>query len=216
MLLVRHLNKRGEGPSLYRGGGSIGFLAACRSAWLVAADPECAGQRVLAQVKNNLAPPQPSLAYRIEEPYAGQLTINWLGPSDRSADQLLGRRPSKEEVAPKQRELARDWLEDFLDDGARTSEEIWQSAQQAGLSERTLFRAKGDLHVTTERVKLNGKRLSYWLLPNQEIPYDIKRQAAEEMSRDFFRHIMARSAEKEEKKSQEAGLEEMGQEPPKS
>src|SRR5207249_502452 len=37
--MVRHLNKRGTRQSLYRGGGSIGFLGACRSGWLIARHP---------------------------------------------------------------------------------------------------------------------------------------------------------------------------------
>src|SRR5262249_26566324 len=66
ILLIRHLNKLLGGLALYRGGGSIGFLAACRSGWLVGRDPQEPGRRVLAQVKNNLAPPQPSLAFALE------------------------------------------------------------------------------------------------------------------------------------------------------
>jgi RecA-family ATPase len=63
VLLVRHLNKSGRGPSAYRGGGSIGLLGACRSGWLVARNPKVPEQCVFAQVKNNLATAQPSLAY---------------------------------------------------------------------------------------------------------------------------------------------------------
>src|SRR5437763_9754017 len=39
VLLLRHLNKRG-GRALYRGGGSIGFQGACRTAWLLAEAPD--------------------------------------------------------------------------------------------------------------------------------------------------------------------------------
>src|SRR5215831_7577883 len=88
MLLVRHLNKRGGGRSLYRGGGSIAFQAACRSSWLVARDPHAPAQCVLAQVKNNLAPPQPSLAYCVQEQEHGPPLLAWLGPHPLTADQL--------------------------------------------------------------------------------------------------------------------------------
>jgi RecA-family ATPase len=70
VLLVRHLNKERQ-RSLYRGGGSIGFLAAVRCAWLVAPDPRQAGVRVVAQVKNNLKALQPSLTYAITEAPGG-------------------------------------------------------------------------------------------------------------------------------------------------
>src|SRR5262249_61363758 len=39
VLMHRHLNKTGGGRSLYRGLGSIGFLGACRSGWLVGRGP---------------------------------------------------------------------------------------------------------------------------------------------------------------------------------
>jgi AAA domain len=65
VLLVRHLNKQGGFHALYRGGGSIGLLAACRSGWLIGRDPHVPERRILAQVKNNLAGPQPSLAYEL-------------------------------------------------------------------------------------------------------------------------------------------------------
>jgi RecA-family ATPase len=64
--MVRHLNKTPHFHSLYRGGGSIGFLAACRSAFLFARDPGDPHRAVMAQIKNNLAPPQISLTYRVQ------------------------------------------------------------------------------------------------------------------------------------------------------
>ncbi len=39
VLLLRHLNKQRGGRSLYRGGGSIAFLGACRSGYLAGRDP---------------------------------------------------------------------------------------------------------------------------------------------------------------------------------
>jgi hypothetical protein len=63
--MVRHLNKTRHFRSLYRGGGSIGFLAACRPAFLFARDPDDPQRAVMAQIKNNLAPRRPSLAYRL-------------------------------------------------------------------------------------------------------------------------------------------------------
>ena len=64
--MARHLNKTGDFHSLYRGGGSIAFVAACRSAFLCARDPHDPLRSIMAQIKNNLGPRQPSLAYRIQ------------------------------------------------------------------------------------------------------------------------------------------------------
>src|SRR5262249_3024096 len=54
--MVRHINKSPNPLAIFRGGGSIGFLAACRLGWLAANDPLDPDRKVLAQVKNNLAP----------------------------------------------------------------------------------------------------------------------------------------------------------------
>ena len=139
----------------------------------------------------------------MDEPHAGQLTVTWLGESGLGADQLLERKPTENEPL-RQREIARDWLEDFLDEEPRTSEEVWQSAEQAGLSERTLFRAKSDLGVTTERVKLPDKRLSYWLLPQQQLPHDLKMAATQEASREMMQRLL-RLGQKNAPKQPESG-----------
>ena len=166
MLLVRHLNKRASLRAAYRGGGSIGFLGACRAAWLVAPDPRDGGQRVLAQVKNNLAPPQPSLAFRIEGQETNALTVAWSGTSACTADELLAvRKPGGSLL---ERETTRDLIEDFLRAAPRTRDEVWQFAAQEGFAERTLFRVKAELQVEARRLMLGGKRVCYWLLPNQK------------------------------------------------
>ena len=123
MILVRHLNKKLGGRSLYRGGGSIGFLGACRSGWLVGIDPAQPGQRLLAQVKNSLGPPQSSLVYALEGEAGAPPRLNWRGTSPLSADELLagvaegGRRRRPHEVAA-------DFLAEFLGEKPRTSREI--------------------------------------------------------------------------------------------
>jgi len=68
VVVVRHLTKTGAASSLYRGGGSIGIIAAARSGLLVALDPhDPTGQRrVLATTKGNLAQPAPALIYTLE------------------------------------------------------------------------------------------------------------------------------------------------------
>jgi hypothetical protein len=169
ILLVRHLNKSGGSQSVYRGGGSIGFLAACRSGWLVARDPRDAGRCVLAQVKNNLALPQPSLAYSVQAEPGAPARLCWLGPSAWLADQLLAAAAGGP-AATSPRERARAFLEAVLKDGPRTSREVWVAAQEEGLSERTLNRAKRELDIRSVRVCAEGKPLSYWLLPGQELP----------------------------------------------
>jgi hypothetical protein len=167
-LLVRHLNKSPGRQAIYRGAGSIGFLAACRCGWLVARDPHNPDRRVLAQVKNNLAPLQPSLTYTVHSQDLAAPTLSWLDPCPSTADELLAgaRRPAP--ASPRDR--ARDFLASFLQDGPQTSRAIWDSAREQGLAERTLNRAKRELDIRSLRVCEDGKPISYWLLPGQQLP----------------------------------------------
>lgn len=173
VLLVRHLNKRAGARALYRGAGAISFVAACRSAWLIAPDPEQPERRVLAQLKNNLAPPQPSLAFLLAGSADGPPTITWLGSSTWQADQLLGHRHARPEQ-PSPREEACKILSDLLRDGPRTSREIGKLLREKGITKTTLKRAKLDLEIRSVRVWAGGQRLCYWLLPHQELPLELR------------------------------------------
>jgi hypothetical protein len=167
VLLIYHLKKRGGDQALYRGLGSIAFTAACRSAWLVGADPEQPGRHILAQVKNNLAPPQPSLAFRLDGQPAQTPSLLWLGPSALSCNQLL---------AGHRRAAARDdasrFLAAFLAQGPRSSREVWTAAQEQGLSERTLKRAKRRLGLRSQKASRDGVTQWYCLLPSQKLAAD--------------------------------------------
>jgi RecA-family ATPase len=168
VLLVRHLNKRYSVQSAYRGGGSIGFLAACRSGWLIARDPEQSERCVLAQVKNNLGPPQPSLAYTVTHDERQLPTLRWLGPTAWTADRLLAARNG---TAPAtERDRAREFLTSFLAEGARTSRDVWAAVREEKLSVRTIERAKKDLEIRSLWLYADGQRFSYWLLPGQSLP----------------------------------------------
>jgi hypothetical protein len=164
--LVRHINKTGGRAAMYRGTDSIAFAAACRSGWLVARDPQAPGRCVMAQVKNNLAPPRPSLAYTVEG-HGAAAVVSWLGPCPWSADQLVTRTRGR---PPEDIERAALFLTNFLEDGPRTSRQVWARAREYDFSARTLRRAKEELGVRSQRVWADGSRLSYWLLPGQELP----------------------------------------------
>jgi AAA domain len=168
ILLLRHLNKDGRWRSIYRGSGAIGFIGACRSAWLVAADPNDADRCVLAQVKNNLAARQPSLVYQVVEQEGAPPQLNWLGPCDWTADQLLAGATAPATGSPRDR--AKEFLTELLANGPVTSRAVWEAAQAEGLAKRTLDRAKEDLEIQSGRVWDGEKQVVYWLRKGQELP----------------------------------------------
>lgn len=168
-LLVRHLTKSTSHRSTYRGGGSIGLLGMCRSGWLVAAHPrKPKTQRVLAEVKNNLSAPQPSLAYEVHQEDNRTVGVHWLDTCPWNADQLLaavGKRPVVAKVL-----FAIDFLRSFLKEGPRTVPEIWTAAREERLSRTTLERAKRELEIRSRKVYIDGYQRNYWLMPRQELP----------------------------------------------
>jgi putative DNA primase/helicase len=146
VLIVRHLNKSTSAQAINRGGGSIGFIGLARMGFLIAADPEDENKRILAGVKSNLAPLPPSLSYRIED-YDGVPRIVWGGISNHTADALLSVPCTPEERSAL--EDAKDFLRDLLDEGAVPANEVIREARKAGVSDRTLNRAKKVLGVVS-------------------------------------------------------------------
>jgi hypothetical protein len=182
---VRHLNKTRSFRSLYRGGGSIGFLAACRSAFLFASDPDDPHRAVMAQIKNNLAPPQISLTYRLQASggklptcphsspdHATTPVIEWLGESQLSADQLLAAAGMKPYL-PRPADKAREFLLNFLDAGPRSTIDIWNAGEQDGHKRRTLQRAAESMSIRSKTVMVDNRQLTFWLLKNQKLPASI-------------------------------------------
>jgi hypothetical protein len=165
VILSRHPNKRVGLRALYRGSGSIAIAGLGRSGWFVAADPSDDTVRVLAQTKNNLAEPQPSLAYRMRPTPEGGATVEWLGRTLWTADDLSAGPPPT-----RPREKAKDFMLAALANGPRRAGEIYDAAHRLGLSSSTLGRARGELGVLTQSFRVDGKPTYYWFLPDHKIP----------------------------------------------
>jgi RecA-family ATPase len=163
ILMVRHLNKDGRGQARYRGSGSIGFQGACRATWLVERDPATPGGLVLAQVKNNLAGRQPSLAFSLTATGSnGALrTLAWGGTSPFSADQLLAAARRGAAQSPEVERACR-FLEKLLENGPQSTPVIWEAGRALGLSERDLRRARGVLGVKSKRKGKGQEHRAYW------------------------------------------------------
>jgi len=149
VLVVRHLNKAPGNNPLYRGGGSIGIIGAARMAFVVGEDPRDKNRRVLASTKNNLAKPPRSLMFTLEEVEGGAVRVNWLGESEVSAHQLLAT-PQDQEHADALSEAV-EFLNDVLAQGPVPASQVKEEAEEAGISERTLKRAKKRVGVITYR-----------------------------------------------------------------
>lgn len=162
VLVIRHLNKMAGGNPLYRGGGSIGIVAAARSGLLAARDPNEADMRVLASTKNNLGPAPPSLAYRLVGAENGAVRVGWIGPSQHSASALLSAAAGGEDRTALTEAV--DFLRDCLASGPRPGKALREEARSAGIADATLRRAKVTLGIVSRKDAFGGAWL--WRLPD--------------------------------------------------
>ena len=159
VIMVRHLNKGGGSNALYRGGGSIGIIGASRSAMFAAVDPDDDSRRVLAMSKANLSAPVPALGYRqlqvvLPEPDEFRRPIEtsrieWLGATEHTAASLNATPADPAEKSAL--DDAKDFLLDLLEPGPVEAKQGQKKARDAGISERTLGRAKASLSVRSTK-----------------------------------------------------------------
>jgi len=165
VVVVRHLSKAGMKNPLYGGGGSIGIIAAARAGLVVGRDPDSdeKHRHVLAQSKGNLSDAT-SLCYRTVRNTDSTVKIEWLGPSKRTAADLA----ATTNVADEHSALAeaRYVLYSVLSDGQVRANKVICQAKQAGISERTLKRAKRELAVRSRKYGSGTGSEWFWELPD--------------------------------------------------
>jgi hypothetical protein len=149
LLAVAHLAKDAQRAALHRPGGSIAFVAAPRVVLCLAADPSDPDRRVLASLKNNLAPRPASLAFRLR--HGGR--IEWeRGPADLDAEQLLRSSTSAErEEATDAEHVIRELLDD-ADAWPLDAKAALAAGQAHGIHERTLQRTARRLGIRIARL----------------------------------------------------------------
>jgi hypothetical protein len=171
VVCLRHLSKVGGDKAVYRGGGSIGIVAAARSGLVVAADADQPGQRILAAAKCNLTIPPRPLRFALEAP-DGVCRVRWLGEADVTADELV-RRLSRSEWAKRAEERTRlqeavDFLRNLLANGPEPTARCYLLAQIEGVARRTLQRALKPAGVRQRRAAKGGDTV--WELDGAEGP----------------------------------------------
>lgn len=148
VLCVNHLNK-GGGAALYRSMGSIGFVAAVRSAWAFTRDKDDPGRKLMLPLKNNLAKDSSGLAFRVLANTAGQPYLSWdPTPINVTADEAMAHdEPRRSDTSGKQEAV--DWLQATLADGPVESALLVSEARKIGISTRAINSAKVALGVSS-------------------------------------------------------------------
>lgn len=153
VVCVTHLRK-GDGEALYRAMGSLAFIAAARSAYVVAKDgddPENR-RRLFLPIKSNLSESQPGLAYATWRDHDGiSPYVRWLGSVAVDANEALATGRQGEGRDYERREAA-TWLAELLGDGLpRRATDVEAQATDAGISKGTLRRARAMLGLEVRK-----------------------------------------------------------------
>jgi hypothetical protein len=163
--------------------GSIAFVAAARSAYIVARDPEDENRRLFLPAKNNLAAKGKGLAFRLEQrlvddPAKGIVasSVVWEPePVTMTADQALQATDAQVSGDRTERTHADEFLRDILAGGPVATAEVKREATAAGLSWATVRRAQSRLGIRPVRRAESGDGLGdrghwYWSLPTAPTP----------------------------------------------
>lgn len=152
IVLIGHMNKAAGNKAAYRGMGSIDFFAVARSVLLVGRVEGKDNIRAVVQIKNNLAPFGHPKAFELEE--GG---FRWLGDYEITADELLGGLAPKANKLEQAKQLLRELAET---NNAMQSKEIFNLADEEGISKRTLENAKKELKIKAKKINNSW----YWEL----------------------------------------------------
>jgi predicted ATP-dependent serine protease len=152
IVLIGHMNKASGNKAAYRGMGSIDFFAVARSVLLVGRVEGEPQLRAVVQIKNNLAAFGHPKAFALSED-----GFRWMGDYEITADEVLGG------IAPKanKMEQAKRMLRELAETtNAVQSSEVFEMADEQGISKRTMENAKKELGIRAKKINNSW----YWEL----------------------------------------------------
>ena len=166
ILLVTHLNKAAGGKAINRAMGSLAFVAAARSAWLVAKDQHNERRRLFLPIKNNIGNDTDGMAFGV----IGDDVPRIAWEHDRvhlKADEALASPEDDNErrtgPAPAVKNAAIGWLRELLADGPLESAKVKEEAKAAMIAWSTVRRAQEDIGVKPYKCQFGGAWM--WKLP---------------------------------------------------
>ncbi|MBZ0087186.1 MAG: AAA family ATPase [Thermomonas sp.] len=156
---VSHLNK-GQAAAIYRSSGSLAFVAAARSVYLLAKSDDAPDRRVLLPVKNNLGPDTHGIGYSLRTTDAKVPYVEWSSePVQQTADEILKSGSDEQRTAT---EDCMDWLRAILVGDEVLAIEVMNAAKELGFSPKILRRAREKLGVRTRKDGVRGGWI-WWL-----------------------------------------------------
>jgi putative DNA primase/helicase len=169
IVLICHLTRSGGRNALSMIAGSSAIAAASRAVHLATNDEPGSEWRILACVKNNLAPDNVALRYRIEpKEVAGGIATTRLvwnkHALQMTADEALAK--SKGNGAkPTQPRAIDELLKGLLADGKRATKEIFEKGKLSEFTEKQLRTAAARLGVVKTNTGYGQAKRWFWELP---------------------------------------------------
>jgi putative DNA primase/helicase len=178
-LYLRHNGKSQRSKAMHAALGSIDITAHMRSVLTTYKDPDIVARRILAHTKSNgrygpslqfMLTGVPHDALRDTEDGEELLTVedvrvDWDGMSPLTGDDLNAREYAHggdTQEANSALDEAREFLREILQDGPLLVDEIKAQAKHAGITERTLRRAKDKDNVKARRQARDGIPPAKW------------------------------------------------------
>jgi hypothetical protein len=154
VLAITHLRKS-SGRAVYRTMGSLAFAAAARAVLGVAADQEDEARRLVLPIKCNLSADRSGLAYTITTHVVdglGELPrVRWESEPILGADieKYLGGESDGGQTS--ERGQAEGFLKTLLVMGPTLASDVYDAADQVGISKRTVRRAKLSVGIVSRK-----------------------------------------------------------------
>ena len=178
VLGISHFTKGTAGRSpLERVTGSLAFGALPRVVMAAAKlpdDGENRGGRVFARVKSNIGPDDGGFKYDLHQTELADYKIEatevlWGEALEGDARELLAEADATDDDRSATDE-AIDFLRDALAGGAMKASEVQKEAKQAGISDKSLRRAREKLGIRPRKASFQGGWR--WMLPGEDAPQD--------------------------------------------
>jgi putative DNA primase/helicase len=175
-VLVAHFNKRSDVSALHKILGAVAMTGVARAAWMFTADDddEDSERYLMLQGKLNVGKKQKGLEYTIgskqvlPEPAESTGMIVWGNATDVTADKALGSIGAFKDESGNKVKVTGGWLRNLIGTEGHLATEIFEAAKAAGISEKTLRRAKTELGVVSEK-SAGGW---FWRMPRETTEAD--------------------------------------------
>ena len=161
VVVIAHMNKMKETSPLYRTSGSIDIAGVARSILAITRTPnkEKPNERVMVQVKSNLAPTGSAILFEV-----GEKGISFIDEIEMTAEQAFS------SIAPKlgrpstECEAATDFILDLMKAGKLPATACEKFLQDKGFKKSTIKKAKKNAGV----VSVKEGMIWYWTLPSAD------------------------------------------------